>query len=212
MLAAREQSANLESRWGEIAAVSQDAAKNSSAAKEQIDSLRKALAQADTKLADALDMRETLETETAQLKQRHSKLEATFQESLNREVSQKEQELLDEVCYLRRSQAAKEKKVQDLQTELERLERRCGGLSVAAGAQGGKPLDAHIALSRAFGYDNNDEHPCLVLLDDPSIKMSRWLLRGPWFRRFFYIATAVFWLVALQSALKPQHGGHIIHT
>lgn len=207
--AVREQSSGLESRWKEIAAVSQDAAKNSTEAREQIDSLRATLAETDTKLAEAMDIREHLESEVARHTFQHKGLESAFQEKLEREVSQKEQELLDEVTYLRRSQGAKEKKLQEMQVDLDRLARRCGGIS-APGQ--GKMVAPHIALQTAFGYDDSDEHPCIVLFDGPCVKMSRCLLRGTCLRRFFFIATAVFWLVALQSALKPQHGGHIIHT
>lgn len=45
-------------------------------------------------------------------------------ERLQREVSQKEQELLDEVAYLRKAGEAKERRVQDLQAEKAALERR----------------------------------------------------------------------------------------
>jgi len=211
MAAAREQGAGLESRWKELAAVSQDAAKNSAEANQHIDSLRATLAETDMKLAELIDTRERLEREIAAVKCRHSQLESAFQENLNRAISQKEQELLDEVAYLRRTQEAKEKKIQDMEAELARLERRCGGLSTAGGSQG-KPVDPHIALSRAFGYDDSDEHPCLILLDHPLLMCSRYLLRGSCTRRLFYALTVVFWIGALGSALKPQHGGHIIHT
>lgn len=212
LAAARAQKTSLEARWAEIIAVSEDAAKGAQEAKQHAELLRTALEEKDAKLVETEDAKERMEMERQLLKRRHADLEAAFQERFQREVSQKEQELLDDVAYLRRSQEVREQRLQDLTADKERLQ-HIAVCATPAGGRLGAPgtVEAHLALARAFGHDDSAEHPCLRLWDEPALKLSSWLLKMPWLRRVFFLVTLVAWVVALRSALAPG-ASHVIHS
>jgi len=93
LAAARAHCKNLETRWADISGVSDDALQHAEEARQQVAALRRALKVKDGRIAEAEEacQRLTLEKESVELKRRD--LEANFQKSLEREVSQKEQEL-----------------------------------------------------------------------------------------------------------------------
>ncbi|CAE8584153.1 unnamed protein product, partial [Polarella glacialis] len=197
-------SMELEARLAEMSAVSDDALGQVEESKQQVSMLRRAVEEKDARLVAVQEAQQKLEDELLRDQGRLQQLEANFQERLQREVSQKEQELLEEVAYLRKTGELKEKRVQELQAEKAAVERR---LLVRVGDAGGDSmLEAHTAIARAFG-DLSAEHPVLRVLDQPSLKLMAALFKTPPLRRVFFVASALVWLFALSQAVSPGSGG-----
>ncbi|CAJ1428785.1 unnamed protein product [Effrenium voratum] len=193
--------AELEGRLAELSGLSDDALGQADEAKLQALLLRRAVEEKDSAMVQAMEVQRKLEEQLGLSQKKLEDLEASFVERLKREVSQKEQELLDEVAYLRKAGEAKERRVQDLQAEKTAMERR---LLVKASAgvsdAGDLMLEAHTAIARAFG-DMSMQHPCLRLLDEPILKLMALLFQQPLFRRMFFGATAMLWVYALTLSL-----------
>lgn len=180
--------AELEARLAELSAVSDDALGQADEAKQQVLLLRRAVEEKDTAMAELTEAQSKLEEQFGIAKSRLEQNEASFMERVQREVSQKEQELLDEVAYLRKAGEAKERRVQDLQAEKAAMERRFLVKASAGVADSGDVmLEAHTAIARAFG-DTSLQHPCLRLLDEPMLKFMALLFKQPIFRRMFVAA------------------------
>jgi hypothetical protein len=210
--AATGRAAELEARWAELSAVSDDALRQADEARQQVTMLRQAVEEKDARIAAAEDAREELASERCRAAQQLQDLEASFQERLLREVSQKEQELLDEVAYLRKASETKERRIRELGEEKAFLEKR-----LARGKEGTEQtvgreamLEAHTAIAKAFG-DASADHPCIRLLDEPLLKFTAALFRQALFRRVFYAASALMWVFALRHAIVPSTD-HSIHT
>jgi len=184
---AQSQSAEFEASLAEMSAVSDDALAQAEEAKQQAYLLRRAVEEKDARMLEATEAKSQLQMELGQVKKSFEDLEASFQERLVREVSQKEQELLDEVAYLRKTGEAKERRVQELQAEKAAMERRMlVKASAGSEAAGEVMLEAHTAIARAFG-DMTMEHPCLRLVDEPTLKLMAVLFKQPPFRRMFAV-------------------------
>lgn len=204
----RTHAEDLEARLAEMSGVSDEALSQAEEAKNQVFVLRRAVEEKDSKVLEATEAQAQLGEELAQARRKLQDAEASFQERLTREVSQKEQELLDEVAYLRKTGDAKEKRAQDLQAEKAGLERRL--LVKARDTSGGDVmLEAHTAIARAFG-DLSMEHPCLRFLDEPTLKLMAVLFKQAAFRRIFFVATLFIWVFALYRALTPGSGQTVI--
>ncbi|CAE7571769.1 per1 [Symbiodinium sp. CCMP2456] len=202
---AMAQAEALQARLADVSAVSDEALEK---AAHEAWLLKRAVEEKDAALASASEVHAKLEEQMVTAQRRLEDLEANFLERLQREVSQKEQELLDEVAYLRRAGEAKERRVQDLQAENGALERRLlvkasSGVSDA----GDVMLEAHTAIAQAFG-DLSAQHPCLRLLDEPILcgRLLALLFKQPLFRRMFFAASAFLWAFSLLHALTSDHG------
>lgn len=209
LLATRRRAAELEARWAELSAVSEEGLLQADETKQQVALLRQAIEDKDSRLAKAQDAREQLANERSLAAQQLQELQASFQERLQREVSQKEQELLDEVSYLRQTSETKDRRLRDLGAEKALLEKRAAALCAhEAGREA--MLEAHTAIAKAFG-DSAMEHPCVRLIDEPLLKFTALLFRQPLFRRVFYGASAVMWVFAFIHAIGPgtDHAVHI---
>eukprot|EP00439_Symbiodinium_sp_Y106_P086557 s46_g34.t1 len=199
---AMAQAEALQVRLADVSAVSDEALEK---AAHEAWLLKRAVEEKDAALASASEAQAKLEEQMGTAQRRLEDLEANFLERLQREVSQKEQELLDEVAYLRRAGEAKERRVQDLQAENGALERRLlvkasSGVSDA----GDVMLEAHTAIAQAFG-DLSAQHPCLRLLDEPILRLLALLFKQPLFRRMFFVASAFLWAFSLLHALTSDH-------
>ncbi|CAK9058083.1 unnamed protein product [Durusdinium trenchii] len=179
--------AELEGRLAELSGVSDDALRQADEAKEEVLLLRRAAQEKDLAMARAAEAQARLEEDLKSSAKRLQDFEANFMERLQREVSQKEQELLDEVTYLRRAGEAKERRIQDLQAEKAAMERRFLVKASAGVDSGDIMLEAHTAIAKAFG-DVTVQHPCLRLLDEPMLKFMAVLFKQPLFRRMFVVA------------------------
>lgn len=197
--AAKAQAADLEARWHQLSAVSDEALREADEAKQQALLLRRAVEEKDQREAQANEAREGLERRLLEAQTRADRLEATFQERLVREVSQKEQELIEEVSYLRKSAEVKEKRIQELTTQRALLERN---ELARRGTSPDPMLEAHVAIAKAFG-DVALETPLLRMVDEPTLKLTAALFRHPVLRRSFFAVSLVLWLFALRSAMSP---------
>lgn len=206
--AARGRAAELEARWAELSSVSDDALLQAEETKQQVALLRQAIEDKDSRLAKAEDAREQLANERSLAAQQVQDLQASFQERLQREVSQKEQELLDEVAYLRQANETKDRRLRDIGDEKAVLEKRAAALSTQEGGREAM-LAAHTAIAKAFG-DSATEHPCVRLIDEPLLKFTALLFRQALFRRVFYGASAVMWVFAFIHAISPS-SDHAVH-
>jgi len=199
----------LEQQWAELSGVSDDALRQADEAKQQVVSLGRQVEEKDKQLAQAQDTCWQQASKRSHAEQQLQDLEASFQERLQRDISQKEQELLDEVSYLRKSVEVKEKRLQELAGEKATLEKRLmirgGGLDLGHNSASREAmLEAHTAIAKAFG-DVSAEHPCARLLDEPLLKFTAALFRQPIFRRVFYAASALIWAFSLTHALSVAH-------
>lgn len=210
MASAEKQYAQLEARWAEVSAVSDEALRQKDEARQQVAQLRREVEERDTRLAESVDLRLKLEAEKNGAVKLHQDLEANFAERLQREVTQKQQEVLDEVQYLKKSIQARDTKLQEAAAEKARLERRIleqgGGISL----EEGQPrmhrqamLEAHTAIARAFG-DVYEKHPLVKIVDEPLLKATTILFKQPLARRAFFFTTVIMWVLALRHALVPQ--------
>lgn len=206
LAAVRARAAELEARWAELSGVSDDALRRAEEARQQVALLRRSVEEKDLQIAKADHSREHLMSERCRTQRQLEELEASFQERLQREISQKEQELLDEVSYLRKSKDAKDRRLRDLGNEKVELDKQLASADAAGGANREAMLQAHTAIARAFG-EMETELPFTRLLDEPLLKFTAALFKQALFRRVFFGASAVMWIFALRQALWPN-GDH----
>lgn len=211
---ARAQSASMEARLGQLTGVSDDALRDGDEARSQAAALRRAAEAKDARIATLEAAQEKLGFEKAAIEQARDDLEKGFQERLRREVSQKEQELLEEVSYLRESVASRERRLQALSAEKTQLEKRAmahgGGLEIdpATGRYDREAmLEAHTAIAKAFG-DVSTESGLLRCFDEPLLKFTAVLFKQSLLRRMFFLVSAVMWVFGVCHAAMPD--GHVI--
>lgn len=214
--AARSQCSQLEDRWLEISAVSDDALRQAEEMRQEVMVLRRALDEKVAQISEAEDCRERLTVEKCAAERRRDELEASFQKCLEREISQKEQELIEEVEYLKKTTDIKNRRLQELADEKAQLERRALEKSSSSSSSGKGPsqqcmMEAHVAIAMAFG-DAGSDHPCLRLMDEPSLKFTAALFKQPLFRRAFFFSSGILWLFAFQQAVLAPTTGHHIHV
>lgn len=213
----RRRVGDLETQYATMSAVSDDALREAEEAKMQVSLLRRAVEEKDAHIARAENSLDQLSVERSRAVHQHEELEAKFQERLQREISQKEQELLDEIEFLKKSVEVKDKKLQEAMAERGKAEKRLihqgGGIDLPVGVQRHREamLDAHTAIAKAFG-DTAEEHPCTRLFDDPMLRVTAALFKHPVFRRLFFAASGLMWVFALRHALIPDSStGPSIH-
>lgn len=204
----RARSAELEARWADISTEADDALRRADEAKQQAALLRRAMEEKDAKVRRGEEAKERSLAQKAEADRRRRELEAAFEEQLQREVSQKEQELLEEVAYLRKSVELKERRVQDLAAENKQLEP-----SFSPTGGGGERanfldrdreamLEAHGSIAKAYG-----DAECERL----TLKMTGMLFKYPLFRRIFFGLSAAMWLFAL-GGMASSRGGPPVHV
>jgi len=212
LTAAKNHSTELEGRLAEMSAVSDDALQQAEEARQQAKMLRKAVEDKDACIVSLEKQQQELGKAKSDMESKLQDLEASFNDRLQQEVIEKEQQLHEEVEYLRKSADIKEKRLQEVVAEKNQFERRLGERDVeAAGGHGGREamLEAHTAIAKAFG-DSSGQHPCMRLLDEPMLKFTAVLFKQPLFRRVFFFASLVLWVFAIRYAISPQ-GGYTIH-
>merc|ERR1712014_366673 len=155
-----------------------------------------------------MEAQEQLSVERCCAERRREELEAAFQERLAREVSQKEQELLEEVAYLKRTNDSKERRLQELRVERSQLERRAQE-EAARATERESAMEAHAAIAKAFGDAGAEIPAWLQLLDEPMLKFNAALLQRPLFRRVFFFSSGLLWFYTLHHSIAPGGGGHI---
>lgn len=215
--AARAHSVNLEARLTQLTGVSDDALREGDEIRSQAAALRRSVAVRDEQIARLEAIQEKLGFEKAAAEQARDELEKGFQERLRREVSQKEQELLEEVTCLRESVASRERRLQTLVAEKAQLEKRAmargGGLEIDPSVRAvdrEAMLAAHTAIAKAFG-DVSAESSVARCVDEPLLKFTAVLFRQSLFRRMFFIVSAVMWVFAFSHAAMPD-GHRIVHV
>eukprot|EP00913_Durusdinium_trenchii_P018485 g17367.t1 len=188
--------AELEGRLAELSGVSDDALRQADEAKEEVLLLRRAAQEKTTKLlyvdlcCDFFDLFVSYVSPGKGLGHGTGCRGPSETGGRSQVFGQKEQELLDEVTYLRRAGEAKERRIQDLQAEKAAMERRFLVKASAGVDSGDIMLEAHTAIAKAFG-DVTVQHPCLRLLDEPMLKFMAVLFKQPLFRRMFFGATTL---------------------
>lgn len=208
--AAREvEAAELEARLLEVSGFSEDALRRAAEAERGAALLTKAAHDKDARFAALEKLRETLDLERGRAEQKHAQAEAAFRERLKRELDKKEQELIEEVSYLRKTISAKDRRIKEVAIEKAHLERRAPTDPAAVAADASKSsVEPHVALARALG-DPGEAHPCARLLDDPLLMFTAVLMKQPLIRRAFYTLSLMVWLAACSYALAPHGGGRI---
>mmetsp|Transcript_44635 Transcript_44635/g.105865 ORF Transcript_44635/g.105865 Transcript_44635/m.105865 type:complete len:487 (+) Transcript_44635:63-1523(+) len=206
---ARANSAELEARWSEISAVSDDALRQAEEARQEVLQLRASLEEKDAHLQALEAQHQEATSERSRLETVRTELEGQMEEKVKQEVSLREQELLQEVDYLRKANEAKERRISGLAEEKANLEKRALGREADTHADREVMMAAHTAIAKAFG-DISAGSPALRLVDEPLLKFTAVLFKQPMVRRVFFAVTTLMWASALVNAVSPGTGHHIV--
>mmetsp|Transcript_26734 Transcript_26734/g.70215 ORF Transcript_26734/g.70215 Transcript_26734/m.70215 type:complete len:431 (-) Transcript_26734:470-1762(-) len=201
LAAASAENLELQSRWSQISTVSDEAFRESEAAKQEACAFRRAVEERDTRIVELQEALEGSELENVTLREKVEEIQSQFQDRLESQVTQRELELTEEMDYLRKAVEAKEKKIETMSAKTERRASQSFDISAPRSAADREALlDAHSAIAKAFG-DVMAENPCLRVLDEPTLKFTALLFKQPLLRRLYYIISVFLWVFALLHAI-----------
>lgn len=201
--AVRVRCEELQATWTDMSAASNDLLQTADENRRRATLLRKAIDKKREYRIEIEDRRKALLSEKEEVEQEFRKLESEFQERLQRAIGEKEQQLLEEKASLRASSDIAERRIHELIGEKAFIEQRILARGAAKGAgerRAGRHeamLEAHMTIAHAFG-NISSEHPCLRLIDEPTLKLTVLFFKQPLVRRIFFSFSILMWLFAIR--------------